>query len=138
MTPRGVYLLLMFPTGSTQSEGASLLPDHETGRERLGGTTTMSGDRPAADPDVSGEGRHPQPHVALPVDLLARTMNSLFAIGLDLTAARNAAEEPAAERLERAIDELDGVIRALRAGAFEEPRPPQRLSGTTDVPGKDR
>jgi hypothetical protein len=43
------------------------------------------------------------------------TVSSLFAVGLDLAAVRNLVDGEAADRLQRAVRELDAVIAAIRS-----------------------
>jgi len=55
----------------------------------------------------------------LRIDLVRSTINGLFAAGLDLCAARAMADGDAADRIDRAIGELDDAIAGLRSRSFE-------------------
>lgn len=53
------------------------------------------------------------------MDTVRATVNGLFAAGLDLCAARSMVDGDAAERIDRAIGELDDVIAGLRTRSLE-------------------
>jgi hypothetical protein len=54
----------------------------------------------------------------MPLELLHRTVCDLFAVGLSLASCVGLVREPANSRLTAAIDDLDELIRLLRAAAF--------------------
>ena len=58
------------------------------------------------------------------VDVVALTIHRLFRIGLVLESASGLADGPAAARLQHAVDELDALIRDLRAAAAFGSGPP--------------
>ena len=60
------------------------------------------------------------------VDVVALMVHRLFGIGLVLESASGLADEPVAARLQYAVDELDAVIRDVRAAAFGSGPPGSR------------
>ena len=83
--------------------------------------TTINTDRSAhsmlANPCPSSTGFAPSwfdDGVSIDVTSLMRTINAMFAVGLDLAAARSVAEGQTADRIDRAIAEIDAIISSLR------------------------
>ncbi len=60
------------------------------------------------------------------VDVVALTVHRLFRIGLVLESASGLADGPVAARLQHAVDELDAVIRDVRAAVFGSGPPGSR------------
>lgn len=62
---------------------------------------------------------------ATPLAELADTLvHRIFGVGLVLQSAASLADGPVAERLTRAVDELDAIIREVRSAAFREASQP--------------
>lgn len=63
-------------------------------------------------------------------DLHDTTIKRLFAVGLSLQGAQRLVDSPeASERLQGAVDELDGTIRQIRSTVFSITRPARRVVG---------
>lgn len=56
--------------------------------------------------------------VSMDASSLAAFANELFAVGLDLAATRSVAPSDTADRLDRAIEEIDAIISAIRLAAL--------------------
>lgn len=70
------------------------------------------------------EERHPHP-AATPLQTLAdMVVHRVFGVGLVLQSAAGLAEGPVAERLTRAVDELDAIIQDVRSAALRQPGGP--------------
>lgn len=73
--------------------------------------------------------------VSIGMTSLASTINALFAVGLDLAAARSVAEAQTADRIDRAITDIDAVISTLRRAAIPTCRTEESVR--TISPGGD-
>ena len=60
------------------------------------------------------------------LDVLALVVHRLFGIGLEIQSAAGVADGPAADRLQRVVDELDELIGDARSMAFERLQGPGR------------
>ena len=63
-------------------------------------------------------------------EFIRATVNSLFAVGLDLASTQTLTDGPVAERIGRAVHDLDAIIVGLRSNGFSSRSEPS-------LPGAD-
>lgn len=79
-----------------------------------------------------GQSSAPRPPIEALADMV---VHRVFGIGLVLQSAAGLAEDPVAERISRAVDELDAIIRDVRAAAIREADQSWAVPGSVAAPG---
>ena len=122
--PAGQLVVCVAECSGQPAHGAAGRGDRAPAASLANGAAPSAAASYRPEPDVGLTGSGPDAGGAGSLtDMLGLVVHRLFGVGLELQSAASRADGPAAERLRRAIDELDNLIREVRSAAFRHGRP---------------